>query len=86
MFRLNPLLGAAITSMTDHMNLTHDDIQSTRLLNWRLLIEEFAPTLTYVKGIDNTGSDFLSRYLLEEEKPTPWLRGPRCKGCYAPTS
>ena len=61
-----------MTIMTDHMNLTHDDIQSTRLLNWRLLIEEFAPTLTYVKGIDNTGSDFLSRYPLEEEKPTPW--------------
>ena len=66
------LLGAAITIKTDHMNLTRDDIQSTRLLNWRLLIEEFAPTLTYVKGTDNIGADFLSRFPIQEEKQTPW--------------
>lgn len=56
------LLGAEICIKTDHMNLTRDDIKSQRLLNWRLLIEEYAPQLTYVKGEDNVGADFLSRY------------------------
>ncbi len=66
------LLGADITVKIDHMNLTRDDIQSQQLLNWRFLIEEFAPTLTYVRGSDNTGADFLSRYPLQDEKQTPW--------------
>ena len=70
------LLGADITVKTDHMNLTRDNISSQRLLNWRLLIEEFAPTLQYVKGDDNKGADTLSRYPLQEEKqeaPAPAL-------------
>ncbi|KAG7345551.1 reverse transcriptase RNA-dependent DNA polymerase [Nitzschia inconspicua] len=51
-------------AITDHMNLTRDDIKSQRLLNWRLLIEEYAPTITYVSGEENVGADFLSRYPL----------------------
>lgn len=66
------LLGADITVKTDHMNLTRDNITSQRLLNWRLLIEEFAPTLQYVQGDTNVGADMLSRYpLLEEEQEAP---------------
>ncbi|KAG7372944.1 reverse transcriptase RNA-dependent DNA polymerase [Nitzschia inconspicua] len=66
------LLGAKLHIKTDHMNLTRDDIKSQRLLNWRLLIEEYAPTMTYVSGEENVGADFLSRYPLhssaEEEQ------------------
>ena len=66
------LLGADITVKTDHMNLTRDNITSQRLLNWRLLIEEFAPTLEYVQGDNNVGGDMLSRYpLLEERQEAP---------------
>ncbi|KAG7345279.1 reverse transcriptase RNA-dependent DNA polymerase [Nitzschia inconspicua] len=59
------LLGAKLHIKTDHMNLTRDDIKSQRLLNWRLLIEEYAPTITYVSGEENVGADFLSRYPLQ---------------------
>ncbi|KAG7345950.1 reverse transcriptase RNA-dependent DNA polymerase [Nitzschia inconspicua] len=59
------LLGAKLNIKTDHMNLTRDDIKSQRLLNWRLLIEEYAPTITYVSGEENVGADFLSRYPLQ---------------------
>ncbi|KAG7369915.1 integrase core domain containing protein [Nitzschia inconspicua] len=59
------LLGAQLNIKTDHMNLTRDDIKSQRLLNWRLLIEEYAPTITYVSGEENVGADFLSRYPLQ---------------------
>ncbi|KAG7336539.1 reverse transcriptase RNA-dependent DNA polymerase [Nitzschia inconspicua] len=59
------LLGAQLHIKTDHMNLTRDDIKSQRLLNWRLLIEEYAPTITYVSGEENVGADFLSRYPLQ---------------------
>ena len=66
------LLGADITVKTDHMNITRDNITSQRLLNWRLLIEEFAPTLQYVQGDSNIGADMLSRYpLLEEKQEAP---------------
>jgi transposase InsO family protein len=72
------LLGSEICIKTDHMNLTRNDIKSQRLLNWRLLIEEYAPKLTYVKGEENVGADFLSRYpraepapLLTEEQENP---------------
>ena len=72
------LLGAEIQIKTDHMNLTRDDIKSQRLLNWRLLIEEYAPTVTYVPGNTNAGADFLSRYpLLEEEQETTAESKPR---------
>lgn len=70
------LLGADIIVKTDHMNITRDNITSQRLLNWRLLIEEFAPTLQYVQGEHNVGADMLSRYPLFEEKqeaPMPSL-------------
>ena len=67
------LYGAEIVIETDHKNLVQRDIKSPRLLHWRLLIEEFAPTLVYIKGEDNVFADQLSHLPLTvpEENPDP---------------
>ena len=57
----NILYGAEIVVQTDHQNLTQRDLKSPRLLHWRLLIEEFAPKLVYIKGETNIVADNLSR-------------------------
>ena len=64
------LYGADITIETDHQNLVQRDIKSPRLLHWRLLIDEFAPKLVYIKGETNIVADNLSRLPLSpaEEK------------------
>jgi len=35
---------------------------------WRLLLEEFGPKLTYIKGVNNIVADALSRLEIAEEK------------------
>ena len=65
------LYGAKIVVRTDHRNLTQRDLKSHRLLHWRLLLEEFAPSFEYLPGPNNTVADALSRLPmtpLEEEK------------------
>jgi hypothetical protein len=47
---------------TDHKNLTQDalGLTSDRVYRWRLLLEEFAPEIVYIKGIHNTDADAIS--------------------------
>ncbi len=44
---------------TDHKNLTRDalGLTSDRVYRWRLLLEEYAPKIIYVKEIHNTVAD-----------------------------
>ncbi len=63
------LWGQDIKVFTDHKNLTRDalghtrdalGLTSDRVYCWRLLLEEYAPKIIYVKGIQNTVADAIS--------------------------
>jgi hypothetical protein len=53
------LWGQYIKVYTDHKNLTRDalGLTSDRVYCWHLLLEEYAPEITYSKGIHNTVVD-----------------------------
>jgi RNase H-like domain found in reverse transcriptase len=55
------LLGQDIVVYTDHKNLTYKVFNTQRVMRWRLLIEEYGPTLAYMKGVTNVVADALSR-------------------------
>jgi hypothetical protein len=57
------LWGQQITVYTDHKNLMQDalGLTSDRVYRWRLLLEEYEPTIVYIKGINNTVADAISR-------------------------
>jgi hypothetical protein len=52
-----------INVYTDHKNLTHDGqgLTSDRVTRWRILLEEYAPKIIYIKGIHNTVADAISQ-------------------------
>ena len=57
----NILLGQQIRVFTDHQNLTYKAFNTERVMQWRLLIEEYGPELIYVPGKHNIVADALSR-------------------------
>ncbi len=56
------LWGQLINFYTDHKNLTWDGLglTSDRVIHWRILLEEYAPKIIYIKGIYNTVADAFS--------------------------
>jgi hypothetical protein len=56
------LWGQDIKVYTDHKNLARDalGLTSDRVYRWRLLLEEYAPEMMYIKGIHNTVVDAIS--------------------------
>ena len=63
----NILLGHQIEVFTDHKNLVYKTFNTERVMRWRLIIEEFGPKLTYIKGENNVVADALSRMRLSEK-------------------
>jgi hypothetical protein len=57
------LWGQWINVYTDHKNLTRDGLglTSDRETRWRILLEEYAHKMIYIKGIHNTVADAISR-------------------------
>jgi hypothetical protein len=57
------LWGQRINVYTDHKNLTRDGLglMSNRVTRWRILLEEYAPEIIYIKGINNTVADAISQ-------------------------
>ena len=57
------LWGQQIKVYTDHKNLIRDalGLTSDQVYRWRLLLEEYAPEIVYIKGIHNTVADAISR-------------------------
>ena len=64
------LWGQRLKVFTDHKNLTRDALGMTsdRVYRWRLLLEEYGPEIVYIKGIDNTVADAMSRLEYDPEK------------------
>ena len=67
----NILLGHEIEVFTDHKNLVYKTFNTERVMRWRLIIEEFGPKLTYIKGESNVVADALSRMRLSEDEFAP---------------
>jgi len=49
----NILLGQQIKVFTDYKNLVYKHFNTEQVMRWRLLLEEFGPKLTHVKGANN---------------------------------
>ena len=64
----NILMGQQIIVYTDHKNLTYKNFNTERVLRWRLVLEEFGPTLEYLPGSKNIVEDALSRLEMTEEQ------------------
>ena len=78
------LLGSDVRVYTDHQNLTHKLTLFTtqRVLQWRLLLEEFRPTFRYRQGVTNFIADALSQVpmaLTERESTRTDLRDKQAK-------
>lgn len=56
------IYGYKVDVYTDHLNWAHDkSFRNARVMRWRLLVQEYAPTIHYVKGEKNIVADALSR-------------------------
>jgi len=67
-YNRNILLGQQIEVLTDHKNLVYKHFNTEQVMHWQLLLEEFGPKLTYVKGTNNVVADALSRLTIAEEE------------------
>ena len=56
----NILLGQQIIVHMDHQNVTYKNFNSKHVMRWQLIIEEFGPTIQYMKGPKNIVADTLS--------------------------
>jgi hypothetical protein len=63
------LLGAVINIHTDHKNILTLGDSSQRRLRWISYVDEYGPTLHYIKGPSNVIADTFSRMPMQESTP-----------------
>jgi len=59
-------MGAHFILETDHHPLQYLDkakFQNSQIMRWSLLLQPYRFTVRAIKGSDNVGADFLSRYV-----------------------
>jgi hypothetical protein len=79
----NTLLGHRIVVHTDHKNLTCVNFNTERVMQWRLLLEEYGPELQYIKGKNNIVADALSPLGMVKEPITETLATEQAATLYA---
>ena len=52
--------GQELTVHTDHLNLLYQSMPSQQMIQWRLMLEKWYPTIKHVAGVNNDGVDALS--------------------------
>ena len=70
------LLGTNITIFTDHKNLLSNSTVNDRVFRWKQKIQEFGPTLNYIKGHKNIEADTLSQLPITDESIEVMLNHP----------
>ena len=55
------LLGTDLTVFTDHKNLTYENFNTQRVMQWRCYVEEFLPKIKYLEGKLSVLADAFSR-------------------------
>ena len=60
-------------------------LTSNRVYYWRLLLEEYSPEITYIKGVDNTVANLLSRLEYDPKKTLNLLIPTRGFAIFNPT-
>ncbi len=60
------LPGAVINIHTGHKNILHLGDSSQRRLRWISYVDEYGPTLHYIKGPSNVIADTFSRMLMQD--------------------
>ena len=72
------LWGQKLVVYKDHQNLMRDalGLTSDRVYRWRLILEEYGPETVYIKGIDNTVADAISRL---DFSPAPTTTPEECQ-------
>ena len=54
-------MGKKLKIYTDHENLTCKNFNTDRVLQWRLILEEYGPDMKYIQGEENIAADELSQ-------------------------
>lgn len=62
------LLEQQLTVFTNYKNLQAENFTTSRVMRWRLVIEEFALKIQYIKGQENVVVDMLSRLETSENQ------------------